>query len=419
MYHTILGQPTDARHAFARAREAYRVTEHPFQRAVAALCELYEVVWPYLADQPAELHQLAREAAHAWARSSGVWTHTLHELTHLPLLWLAGDWQEARRRALEATAARGLLYGPLFAARVLGLLGLHQGQSALLYAQVQALLPDGPRTTPGDTWLLPALALQRMAAAQALGEGDLLLARAWLAAHDSWLAWSGAVLGQADGQLAWATYHCASGDAAAACDCAGRALELATEPRQPLALLAAHRLLGELATAAECADEAAHHLEAALALATACTAPYERALTLLALARLRADTGDAATARDLLGEVRAMCAPLGAQPALAQAEALARTLHAPPTRRPTYPAGLSQREVEVLALVAEGITNGEVSARLVVSPRTVEQHLRSIYNKLGVSSRAAATRFAVEQQLAARAPAAPDGMGAVFPPHQR
>jgi DNA-binding NarL/FixJ family response regulator len=55
--------------------------------------------------------------------------------------------------------------------------------------------------------------------------------------------------------------------------------------------------------------------------------------------------------------------------------------------------------VEVLRLVAEGLTDAQVAERLVLSPRTVSQHLRSVYNKLGVSSRAAATRFAIEHHL--------------------
>jgi predicted ATPase/DNA-binding CsgD family transcriptional regulator len=64
-----------------------------------------------------------------------------------------------------------------------------------------------------------------------------------------------------------------------------------------------------------------------------------------------------------------------------------------------YPAGLTAREVEVLRLVAEGLTDAQVAERFVISLRTVNTHLTSIYNKLGVSSRAAATRFAVESRL--------------------
>ncbi len=62
--------------------------------------------------------------------------------------------------------------------------------------------------------------------------------------------------------------------------------------------------------------------------------------------------------------------------------------------------GLSMREVEVLRLVAAGLTDAQVAERLFLSPRTVGQHLRSVYNKLGVDNRAAATRFAVERGLA-------------------
>ena len=65
----------------------------------------------------------------------------------------------------------------------------------------------------------------------------------------------------------------------------------------------------------------------------------------------------------------------------------------------SYPAGLTAREVEILRLVAQGLTDAQVAEQLVISPRTVNWHLTSIYGKLGVSSRSAATRFAIEQEL--------------------
>ena len=66
----------------------------------------------------------------------------------------------------------------------------------------------------------------------------------------------------------------------------------------------------------------------------------------------------------------------------------------------SYPAGLTPREVEVLRLVAQGLTNEHVASHLVISPRTVDTHLTSIYSKIGVSSRSAATRYALEHHLA-------------------
>jgi DNA-binding CsgD family transcriptional regulator len=64
------------------------------------------------------------------------------------------------------------------------------------------------------------------------------------------------------------------------------------------------------------------------------------------------------------------------------------------------PAGLTAREVEVLRLVAEGMTNEQVAGQLIISPRTVDTHLTSIYGKIGVTSRSAATRYAIEHHLA-------------------
>jgi DNA-binding NarL/FixJ family response regulator len=67
--------------------------------------------------------------------------------------------------------------------------------------------------------------------------------------------------------------------------------------------------------------------------------------------------------------------------------------------RASRPGGLSEREVEVLRLVARGLSNREVAERLVVSPRTAEHHVQHIYAKIGVSSRAAAALFAMEHAL--------------------
>ena len=64
--------------------------------------------------------------------------------------------------------------------------------------------------------------------------------------------------------------------------------------------------------------------------------------------------------------------------------------------------GLSDREVQVLGLVARGYSNAEIASRLVISRRTAEHHVQHIYTKIGVSSRAAATLFAVEHHLLSR-----------------
>jgi HD-GYP domain-containing protein (c-di-GMP phosphodiesterase class II) len=75
-------------------------------------------------------------------------------------------------------------------------------------------------------------------------------------------------------------------------------------------------------------------------------------------------------------------------------------------RRDLRPAGLTEREVEVLRLVAEGCSNRQVARRLHISPRTADHHVQHIYGKIGVSSRAAAALFAVEHDLLSAAPGA-------------
>ena len=72
----------------------------------------------------------------------------------------------------------------------------------------------------------------------------------------------------------------------------------------------------------------------------------------------------------------------------------------PPATSPvTYPEGLTAREVDVLRLVAQGLTDAQIAEQLIISPRTVNTHLTSIYGKIQVSSRSGATRYAIEHRL--------------------
>ena len=72
---------------------------------------------------------------------------------------------------------------------------------------------------------------------------------------------------------------------------------------------------------------------------------------------------------------------------------------APAAESRQYPAGLTDREVEILRLVTQGLTYAQIAERLIISSHTVNAHLRTIYGKLGVNSRSSATRFAVEHRL--------------------
>lgn len=75
------------------------------------------------------------------------------------------------------------------------------------------------------------------------------------------------------------------------------------------------------------------------------------------------------------------------------------TRSAQPDANDAYPFELSAREVEVLRLVAEGLTNSQIAKKLYLSPKTVSSHLGNIFSKIDVNTRASATRFAVEHGL--------------------
>ena len=70
-----------------------------------------------------------------------------------------------------------------------------------------------------------------------------------------------------------------------------------------------------------------------------------------------------------------------------------------PAVSPTYPDGLTQREVEVLGLIALGKNNREISEELVISLRTVAHHVTSILSKTGAANRTEAAAYAARQGL--------------------
>jgi DNA-binding CsgD family transcriptional regulator len=159
------------------------------------------------------------------------------------------------------------------------------------------------------------------------------------------------------------------------------------------------RLLGEIELSRGNRDAASERLAAAEALARQEGLVSELALTLEAQAALaRALDHDVQAADRLLAEAEAIYRSHGNEPGLARiAEARLKSKRGVAERE--LPGRLSAREVEVLRLVAGGMSNRDIAAALFLSEKTIENHLTNIYSKLEVENRAAATAFAVRSGL--------------------
>jgi DNA-binding NarL/FixJ family response regulator len=101
-----------------------------------------------------------------------------------------------------------------------------------------------------------------------------------------------------------------------------------------------------------------------------------------------------AAAEELQREVRA-----GRLDSEAARAVLSAAGHRTPRVRRERVAGLSEREVEVLRLIARGLSNRQIAQRLNISEKTAGNHVQHIYDKIDVSTRAAATLFAMQHNL--------------------
>ncbi|MEV6062670.1 helix-turn-helix transcriptional regulator [Nocardia asteroides] len=153
---------------------------------------------------------------------------------------------------------------------------------------------------------------------------------------------------------------------------------------------AAARAAGCVAVARGEPAVAVGELRRAARLWSALDAPYETARCRADLGRALRALGDENSARLEFAAAHAVFTRLGAAPAAAE---VARLL------TPALPGGLTEREAEVLRLVAAGRSNPQIAGELVVSEKTVARHLSNIFGKLEVGSRTAAAAFAFEHNL--------------------
>ncbi|MEZ4524230.1 MAG: AAA family ATPase, partial [Thermomicrobiales bacterium] len=246
------GDISGARRAFSQGRNAASQLRDSHLTGMLLNWELMEVVLPYDADQREARRQLAADAIAAWDRvempgSAGRADDESRPSTDMSVyatLLLDGAWDTAEEQARIDLEFDGMRFDAL---RVLCILATRRGQFSEARRYLQQALPQGASTEPSNYYFLSTLWLQRTAAELAIATGDLAMALRWADAHDAWVGWSGRTLNRAENRVIRGMIHEARGDLALAERCATEALELASDPHQPLALIEAERYLGHLA----------------------------------------------------------------------------------------------------------------------------------------------------------------------------
>ena len=287
-----------------------------------------------------------------------------------------GAWDDALRESERAAQRLAQRDDPVATAQVLYRQGeLHRLQARLAEAEAayRAASRSGREPQPG-------LSLLR------LEQGDAVAAAAAIRRVEGETADG---LARARLLPAYVEIMLAIGDLEAAGRAGGELQQLARDYASPMLDAMAAQARGSVELAAGDVHAALAALRRALKAWRALDAPYEAARVQVLVARACRALGDVDSAALELDAAHAALVALGAAPALARVDA-AEALPA---------HGLTQRELQVLRLVAAGSSNREIGSLLVISEHTVARHLQNIFAKLGVSSRTAAGAFAFEHNL--------------------
>ncbi len=390
--YACLGRPDRARRALEISQEVFGMAGYQFHAGTVTCYELLFIALSYFSDDRDYRHALVDRLETFGRDELALVTNDPPDICIVPEYLLNGNWRRLHEIHAESDPQSRSVFFYFLAypalAECFRLTG-HE-QNALQY--IAEGFPNGPErsTKHSRFWFAQALEIQRTAAHLAMDQDDLDTARTWIDAHQAWIEWSDSVRSQSDHAFMESRFCLLAGDKQRAADIGANAVRHAENPRQPVALLRAHRAHGEALTSLDDHDAAAAGLTQSLDLANACHAPYERAITEIALAELHINAGDSELARNRLHNAQRTLNNLGARPALERIQIVRAKLGTAAQGPLSNANGLSSREIEVLGLVAEGLTDRQIGERLYISPRTVGQHLRSIFNKLEVNSRTAA-----------------------------
>ena len=343
----------------------------------------------------ATCHQVyAIDRAREWTAALSEWCKTQAQLVtftgtclvhRAEIMQIGGQWQEAEEQARLASER----FDGRLATESTGEAYYQQGEIHRLRGELAEAEAAYERASQRGCEPQPGLALLRLLQ----GEQDSASA-----ALRRVLATTSAPHARARFLPAQVEVALASGEIdearAAAQELASIAARLGTEVLDAMACHAR----GAVLLAEGQAEAAVEPLRRAFSVWQAAGAPYIAArIRMLSALACRA-LGDRDGCRLEMDAARRVFEELGAKPDLALLER--RAAEAPETKKQeSRPHGLTERELEVLRLVARGMTNKSIARDLGVSERTVDRHVSNIFGKLDLSSRSAATAFAYENGL--------------------
>ncbi len=332
-----------------------------------------------------ESHAITRAAT--WTRELTDWCGSQPDLVAFndrclahrsETLRLQGAWEEAVQEAERARALGARHQIAAQASYQLAEIHRMRGEFEQAAESYREVIRDG-----GDP--MPGLALLRVAQ----GDAEAALVSLGDAIADTEDPYHQVALLPAYVEIAIAAKHSTE-----AHDAAESLAQIATATGADVHAAWAMRARGQVALADRRISQAVRNLRDAASLWRDLSVPYELARTRVDLGLALEARGDSEAAGAELEAARSVFDRLGAAPDI---RAVDDHVHPPKT---DWPGGLTDREVEVLRMLTSGATNRAIAADLIVSERTIDRHVSNIFTKLGVSSRSAATAFAIRNGLA-------------------
>jgi DNA-binding CsgD family transcriptional regulator/tetratricopeptide (TPR) repeat protein len=334
-----------------------------------------------------EIFDLRR--AYEWTTSLARWCGGQPELVRYrgecliyrsELLVWRGEWDAAERDAREASALLTSGQGRPAAGAAFYRLGeLHRLRGAFAHAEAEYARANQYGRTPQ-----PGLSLLRLA------QGQIELAAASIR---SVLTDTTSRAARTRTLTAAVEILLAAGDLAHARHAAQELSDIARAVGTPFLSAASSSAMGAVLLAEGHAAEASTPLRHALDIWRELEIPYEEAQACVRMAAIAESRGDHDGRQCELDIARRLFTRLNADPALAGiSDPVQRTSPAPA-------GGLSEREAQVLRELAAGKTNRAIAEELFISEKTVARHVSNIFDKIGVSSRAAATAWAYQRHL--------------------